>query len=328
MKFDIKTLEDYCNRKLLIKHSHLKYPITIWNYSAKVQYEKLWDEITLQCRCLVTDESGFVVAKTFDKFFNLEEENNIPNEPYEIYEKLDGSLISLFHYDEELIVCSKGSFISSQVKEARRIFHKYEVELDKLKTYCFELVAPWNRIVCNYSEEQLFLLAKFDSDGNEYSIDEYKNYFPLVNKYNYLEIEKIKGSIADDKEGVVVRFESGKRIKIKGKEYVRLHKIVSNLSEKLILELLVENKSIESVLENIPDELFDWAKKIQEKFIDKYNEILDNCKKDYKILETRKETALYFNAKKYPKVLFSMLDQKDIDKIIWKIVEKEFQNEK
>lgn len=328
MKFNVEILEDYCNRKLLVKHNHFKYPITIWNYSAKVQYEKLWDEITLQCRCLVTDENGFVVAKTFDKFFNLEEENNIPNEPYEIYEKLDGSLISLFHYNEELIVCSKGSFVSSQAKEARRIFDKYEVELDKLKTYCFELVAPWNRIVCNYSEEQLFLLAKFDSDGNEYPIDKYKNYFPLVKKYNYLEIEKIKDSIADDKEGVVVRFESGKRIKIKGKEYVRLHKIVSNLSEKLIFELLVENKSIESVLENIPDELFDWAKKVQEKFIDKYNQILDTCKKDYKILKNRKETALYFSNKKYPKVLFSMLDKKDTDKIIWKIVEKEFKNEK
>jgi RNA ligase len=47
---------------------------------------------------LVTDKEGNIVARSFDKFFNLEEEQVIPNEPFEAYEKLDGYLILVFCY--------------------------------------------------------------------------------------------------------------------------------------------------------------------------------------------------------------------------------------
>lgn len=323
MNFDMNKLQEYNDKKLLIKQKHPDFPIYIWNYSPKVQYERLWDEITIKCRALVTDEFGNVVAKSFDKFFNLEEESSIPNEPYEIYEKIDGSLIVLFYYKDQLIISSKGSFTSEHAIQAKKIIEKYNYNiLDKTKTYCFEMVAPWNRIVCFYPEEKLYLLAKFDTQGNEYSIQEYKKHFPLVKKYDFLEIDKIKKTISDDREGVVVRFQSGKRVKIKGSEYVRLHKIVTNLSEKVILDVLKENKSIEPILGNIPDEFYNWAKKVENKFKNKFNEILIECKNNYKELSNRKETANYFLTQKYPSVLFAMLDKKFFDDIIWKIIEK------
>lgn len=320
---NINKLQEYNDKKLLIKQKHPDFPLYIWNYSPKVQYERLWDEITIKCRALVTDEFGNVVAKSFDKFFNLEEESSIPNEPYEIYEKIDGSLIVLFHYKNQLIISSKGSFTSEHAIQAKKIIDKYNYNiLDKTKTYCFEMVAPWNRIVCFYPEEKLYLLAKFDIQGNEYPIKKYKKYFSLVNKYDFLEIDKIKETISDDREGVVVRFQSGKRIKIKGSEYVKLHKIVTNISEKVILDVLKENKSIDSILGNIPDEFYNWAKKVENKFKNKFNEILIECKNNYKELSNRKETANYFLKQKYPQVLFAILDKKDFDNIIWKIVEK------
>ncbi len=320
-EIDIDIFEKYEKKGLIKRQKHPNLDLFIWNYTPKTQYDRLWDDLTISCRGLVTNKKGNIVARSFDKFFNLEEEKNIPNEPYEIYEKLDGSLIILFWNNNELILSSKGSFVGEHAIQAKRIISNYDLScLDFSKTYCFELVAPWNRIVCSYPKEELFLLAKFDRFGNEYSIEHYQN-FPLVKKYNHIKINQIKETISEDREGVVVKFQSGKRIKIKGEEYKRLHKLVTGISEKSILELLKNNQSLESILEKVPDEFYQWAKNVENKFVSKFKEIESECKKVYKEFDTRKEAALYFLEQKYPQVLFSMLDQQDINNIIWKIVE-------
>jgi hypothetical protein len=51
--------------------------------------------------------------------------------------------------------------------------------------------------------------------------------------YTYL-----KHVIADSREGFVVRFSNGERMKIKGEEYLRLHKIMTNLSTTGVWEVL------------------------------------------------------------------------------------------
>ena len=51
----IHTLEKYHKDGLLHKQTHPSMDLTIWNYSPRVQYERLWDDITLQCRGLVTN---------------------------------------------------------------------------------------------------------------------------------------------------------------------------------------------------------------------------------------------------------------------------------
>ena len=97
-------LEKYYTDGLLHKQTHPTKDLTIWNYSPKVQYERLWDDITLQCRGLVTNSKGDIVARLFKKFFNYEEykPEEIPNENYVVYEKMDGSLGILFYYEVEL----------------------------------------------------------------------------------------------------------------------------------------------------------------------------------------------------------------------------------
>jgi RNA ligase len=75
----LDTLNTYFEKGLVYKQTHPTLPLTIWNYSEKVQYENLWDEITLQTRGLVTDDKGNIVAKPFKKFFNIEEKKTYPN---------------------------------------------------------------------------------------------------------------------------------------------------------------------------------------------------------------------------------------------------------
>ena len=87
----IEKLEKYYQDGLLSKQTHPIHDLTIWNYSPKVQYDKLWDDITIQCRGLVTNSNGDIIARPFKKFFNYEEVSihDTPDEEFEIFEKMD-----------------------------------------------------------------------------------------------------------------------------------------------------------------------------------------------------------------------------------------------
>ncbi len=133
----------YYEDGLLHKQTHPTKDLTIWNYSPKVQYERLWDEITIQCRGLVTNSKGEIVARPFKKFFNYEEHKpeDLPNEEFVVYEKMDGSLGILFYYENEWILASRGSFTSEQSIKGTEMLKKYPLEkLDKNNTYLFEII--------------------------------------------------------------------------------------------------------------------------------------------------------------------------------------------
>src|SRR4028119_412849 len=102
---------------------HPTAPLFIYNYTPKAQYERVWNEVTLQCRGLILDEGGKVVARPFRKFFNLEEVDSLPAEPFEVYEKLDGSLGILYWTGEQAFIATRGSFTSEQSRKANQILH-------------------------------------------------------------------------------------------------------------------------------------------------------------------------------------------------------------
>ena len=115
------TLEQYSRTGQLFKQDHRTLPLSIWNYTPEVQYGQLWDEVTLQCRGLVTDKEGNVVAYPFKKFFNIEENKHTPTENFEVYEKMDGSLGILFFYEGKWVVATRGSFTSEQAVKGAEI---------------------------------------------------------------------------------------------------------------------------------------------------------------------------------------------------------------
>jgi RNA ligase len=139
----LEILNRYYEEGLLLKQTHPVYDLTIWNYSPKVQYEKLWDDITIQCRGLVTNSKNEIIARPFKKFFNYEEHKpeDLPNEEFEVYEKMDGSLGILFHYENEWILATRGSFTSEQSIKGTEMLKKYPLEkLDVNNTYLFEII--------------------------------------------------------------------------------------------------------------------------------------------------------------------------------------------
>ena len=134
-------LEKYLEKGLVYNQIHPTLPLTIWNYSEKVQFERLWDDVLVQVRGLVIDNNGNVIARPFKKFFNLDENRHTPTDEFEVFEKMDGSCIICFYYNDEWICATRGSFISEQAIMANKLLQKYPIEkLDKNSTYIFEII--------------------------------------------------------------------------------------------------------------------------------------------------------------------------------------------
>ncbi len=327
---DKEQLISKVNDKLISIQKHPEANLFIYNYSPKVQYEKLWDEITMMARGLILDTEMNIVARPFGKFFNLEEhtESEIPNLPFDVYEKMDGSLGILYWLNDKPFIATRGSFNSEQSQHANEILyskypHTFD-NIDKSSTYLFEIIYPQNRIVVDYGLiDDLVLLTIINNETGEERIEDIG--FPIVKKFDGInDLKELKALEQDNKEGFVVRFKNGFRVKMKFAEYVRLHRIITGISNIVIWEYLSEGKSFDELLEKVPDEFYQWVKKTKEQLENNFNSIKKECESVYKKFETRKETAIYFQTQKYPAVLFLMLDKKSTDKAIWKLVRPEY----
>ena len=331
----LETLNKYYEDGWLIKQTHPTLPLTIWNYSQTTQYEGKWDDVTLQCRGLVTDDKGNIVARPFKKFFNMEEGKHTSTSEFDVYEKMDGSLIIVFWYDGGWVVASRGSFISEQAVAASKIFfdeldHNFSIGI----TYLFEFTAPWNRIVVDYGEKpNLTLLGAIRTDdGDEAPWGVLKGIgdgagCDVVKKYDGIsDYSTLKGMIGNNAEGFVIRFSNGDRMKIKGEEYLRLHKIMTQVSTKSVWEILSNGDNMEGLLKDVPDEFYSKIKEYENELLGEYNKIetISTARfNEFKHLN-KKEYAEQVKFNKYNSVLFSMYDGKDYSKIIWRMIQPEF----
>lgn len=334
MKISLEILNQYQSQGLLYQQVHPTLPLSIWNYSEKVQYDSLWDDITLSCRGLVTDDKGNVVARPFRKFFNIEEGKHTPTEQFQVFEKMDGSLGILFFYGDEWVFASRGSFTSDQALKFKEIFtKKYKTSyLYTPNTYLFEIIYPENRIVVDYGNiEDVVMLGEINTEsGDELDLNHYTNsIFNVVKEYNGIkDYSSLKSLVDNNAEGFVVRFSNGDRMKIKGEEYLRLHRIMTNLSTTSVWEILSTNGKIDEFIKDVPDEFF---KKIQDFAFDlslRYYNLMKEYTECFEIIKNKTEDRKSFaeESKRYPhpSLLFGLLDGKDISPMIWKMIKPEF----
>lgn len=331
----IEVLEKYYNDGWLIKQSHPTKDLTIWNYSRRTTYEGHWDDVTLMCRGLITNGKGEIVSRCFPKFFNYEQLLSvnfpIPNEPFEITEKMDGQLGLLFFYDNEWIFASRGSFASIYAERGRQLLEKYKYKkLDTRYTYIFEIIFKEGRIVCKYDFEDLIMIGCINIEtGIEKKIHNagFEGLgFKLVKKFDGInDFKTIKAMIADDAEGYVIQFRSGLRMKIKGDEYCRLHSIITKISTRDIWLYIKNGLPLDELLDNVPDEFDEWVRKKIKDFYEEFDKIKTKCliiyQSDIMPTEklTRKEVALKILAheKSIQGILFHIYDDKDFSHLIW-----------
>ncbi|MEU6868238.1 RNA ligase [Streptomyces sp. NPDC046876] len=299
---------------LVSRKAHPELPLSIYTYTRTAQYEQTWNQVTIRCRGLVADDAtGAVVALPLPKFFNVGEHESgrpyapaLPDEPFEVYEKVDGSLAVVFHYAGAWRVASKGSFISAQATWAqRRLDGRDTSGLVPGVTYLAEILYPQNRIVVDYGDRRdLVLLAAFGRDGTEVPLAEAAAHWegigsvvtvwpamPLDELVALTESNTLPGGSAatgTEAEGFVLRFASGVRAKAKLSEYVRLHKVLTGVTERdiwrshgiqrfaglpaghvaqalgcSVAEVEASGgKPLDALLEQVPDEFDTWVREV------------------------------------------------------------------
>ena len=339
----LKKLNEYKEKGLLKSQTHPTLPLSIWNYTPTVQYSQNWDDITKQCRGLVIDEeSGEIVARPFSKFFNLEERKHIPTPEFEIYTKLDGSLGIVFNYKGEWVFASKGSFTSPHSQFLKsKMKEKYEEALrymSPLNTYLFEIINPEFKIVVDYGlVKDVFLLASFNNKDGKECLDALDLFRPLLNVVqthpglSSKTLYDLKNLNTPNEEGFVIRFSNGERCKIKFSEYVKLHQIITGVSNLTIWRMLMsDEKFSDEVLETIPDEIYDWIKNTIEDLEGQFNIIerahMTEVKRIRKMkLKTKKAIAMEIkrtasNNDMYDWLMFQLMNHKSYKHKLWKIL--------
>ena len=333
------------------KHPECDY--YIYNYTAKTQYEQLWNEDTMNCRGLILDDKGNIIAKPFKKFFNIgeySEQNDLGKIPnytwFDIWDKMDGSLGILYRMPNGgFRIATRGSFSSDQAIEGTMMFNEMfknpELKFTNNWTYLFEIIYPANRIVVDYKERhELVLLAGVNNiNGEEMTYEMLLGFSDAFNipitqyygrvSYNRHAFLKIEGDIPEGNEGFVLKFDNGIRVKVKSDEYKRLHRILTQTSNKSVWELLRNHQDINELLDRVPDEFYQWTRNTVYNFNENYKSIEHSCQTIVNKckFKDRKDVAEYFCSKEnkiYRGILFLMYDNKDYEDVIWKMLRPEY----
>lgn len=328
---DWQKVEEQVQAGYIAKQRHRMAPLTIYNYTHKCQYDWYWTPETMACRGLIVADDGQIVARPFPKFFSIEQlDGNLPSGPFEVYDKLDGSL-GVLYFDPGKsgapMIATRGSFTSPQAQFAtNKLRTEYHwIDLNPARTYLFEIIYPENRIVVDYGEmEDIILLAVIDTATGKDLPLEYIG-FETVKRYDgIVDFAELAALEDPNKEGFVVRFiESGQRVKMKFAEYKRLHRLLTGLSARGIWEAMQAPEGLQPIIDRVPDEFYAWVRTVEEQLKAEYAAIEDRCKEDFKDLGDRKTTALYFKTCPHPAILFNMLDGKNYAPLIWKAIHPE-----
>lgn len=286
----------------------------LFDYSRSCQFEGMWNDVTIKCRGLVVDNNtDDIIGMVMPKFFNIEETYNGGQKIFdeclkyqdlsiEVTEKMDGSFINCWwnKYKEQWQCSTRGSFESDQAKFATEWINKNDYMMYEFArpagslgyfNLIFECIYPENRVVIDYGDfSGLILLTGYWYNGKEYkeylrgSLEDISEssgikIAPLYSEHKSLQgLINICKTLDGNHEGFVVRFSNGFRVKIKGQEYCRLHKILSGLSTKAIWENLdIENHCIkEDFLKAVPEEFLDEVKEYGENLLKKiYDDLYD-----------------------------------------------------
>jgi RNA ligase len=285
---DVSAFREIEAQKLITGRPHPIYDLIIWNYTPKCQYDNAWNEVTLQARGLVTKPDGTIVARPLRKFFSMEQyKYEIPDEPFTVGEKVDGYLGVLFQVDGVPHITTRGSFTSEMAQRGEVILHKKYADFafNPAYTYLFEIIYPEGRLVVNYGDtEDLILLAVIETEsGGEIDIHSQSWPFPVAKRYDGLtDFSKLKELYEENREGFVVHFQSGLRIKVKFTEYQRLHSLFFFCTNRAIWKYLKDNTPMAHLLEKIPDELYAWIKSISRDLATQYASLHRRTHETYK----------------------------------------------
>jgi RNA ligase len=242
--------------------------LSLWIYTQSCVYGNLWDAFSLMARGLILDHGAeTVVATPFPKFFNLGEHGlGIPDQPFEVAEKLDGSLIVIWHHRDGWHCSTKGAFDSDQAKWAQNVIDGMGAPawaaLQPGTTYLAECIGPQNPIVVRYDKPAMVLLAAYAADGMELSRGDLdllsrRLGWRLAGRHECADITELveyAKHLPSTQEGFVLRFADGTRLKIKGSEYSRIHALISRCTPLGVWDAMFAKDDLDRIRRDLPEE--------------------------------------------------------------------------
>lgn len=282
----VEVFEQYAANGLISLRPHALDPdMVIANYTPMMTFKHPWDEVTLSSRGLIfRKSSGEIVARPFKKFFNWgqsEAAHINTSGPIEVANKEDGSMGVLYRApDGELSVATRGSMSSEQALHATEVFRDRYASTwtpDEDYTFIYEIVYPEGRIVLDYDGlDDLILLGAVHKETGRSVDRQTLNSFgwtgPVAPLYPFDSMEEVfKADQERNREGFVIHFlDVDERLKVKFDEYLTIHRLLFNLSERRVWEVLSKGINVDEWLADLPDEFTNdaraWRDGLQSKF--------------------------------------------------------------
>jgi len=343
---------------LMVKATpHPSGKLIIYNYTQRAQFTpELWNRVTDLCRGLIVDPTGNLVARAFEKFWNLEDARhpetlfeNLPATPPLLTRKLDGSLGIGYQLDGRWHVATRGAFLSDQAVWASAWLAENSPSVWPVGfTPVFEIVYPDNQIVVRYEISGLILLALIEiATGEELPYAELlahgeRNRIPVVESFD----RPLSACLAEDipnEEGYVASWPrpgtTPLRVKIKYATYVRLHRLLTQTNAVTVWEMLRDSLDIAALTTDVPADFRAWIDAQTIRFTSAFQAIEDDARaafavypgsKDAADPEAKKAFALWVmaNHKELAPILFAMIGGKTYAPIIWKTIRPRGDEEK
>ena len=268
----------------------------IFNYSILADFT---DPYVREARGIIIDLKNMkVVCWPFTKFCNYGEKgaDNIDWSTARVQEKVDGSIIKLWYYNDKWNVSTNG-VIYAEFAECTDALSFYDVfteaaanvgldyfKLNKENTYIFELVSKYNRVVIDYNTEPtLYHIGTRNNVTGEESVCDIGIKHPKEYSLSSLEDCVAAAAALNEKdspvkqEGFVVVDAQYRRIKIKSPEYVAVHRILPNgeITDERIIEYIKAGIA-DDVVAYIPS-LADRVNSLCDKISNTYDAILTYC---------------------------------------------------
>lgn len=265
------SLAELCTTYAIKANRHGEFPNLV-----QLKYDQILspmsEPMVRECRGVILDESGGVggwkvVAFPYTKFFNHGEGHAaaIDWTSAQVYEKLDGSLMTLYWYEGRWRVASSGMpdgagpvYGSGSLTFSGLFWRTWEALGYKLPTlgldytFMFELMTPQNRIVVPHATPRLVLHGvRFLRGFYEMAPEGFADFFgwECVKSFPLGTIADVIAAAAAiapaSGEGYVVRDGAFNRVKVKSPQYVALAHLKDGMAPRRLLEIVRTNEGSE-----------------------------------------------------------------------------------
>lgn len=317
-------LESLCYTYHIKVSRHHKYPHLISLKYSQIE-SPLGEKIVQQCRGIIldSDRDWQIISYPYNKFFNYGEIQAVPIDwnSAKVYEKLDGSLMTLYFYDGEWQVQSSGTpdasgevngFGFSFAELFWRVWQElgYQLPQERDRCFMFELMTPYNRIVVKQRDHQIVLhgtrnIKSLLEDEPHLWADRYgwqlAPSYPLTSWKEVIAAAECLDPMAS--EGYIICDANFNRVKVKSPQYVAISHLREGFSTRRMIEIILANEG-EEFLSYFPE----WTE-IYQQIKERYQALISEIEEVYQqhqSIETQKDFALAIKHLPYSGVLFSL----------------------